>query len=120
MSYYDINRNSDFIRLVVTFFFDHGITPVSFVCHQHEGLLPELSRCGSRRGASDNKNFDHDYKKFAEALFSNYFAAKREDAKIVISADHIKWSEKHNWVIGQPMPEVDSLDKVVDILTSRV
>jgi hypothetical protein len=119
MSYYDINRNTDFLRIVVSFGFDYGINPVSFVCHQHEGLLPELSRCGSRRGRYDNKEFDHDYKAFATALFSNYFAAKREDAKITITAERLKWSEKHNWVIGTPMPEVDSLDKVVDILTSR-
>ena len=119
MSYYDVNRLTDYVRVVVTFEFDYGITPVTFVCHQHEGLLPELSRVGSRRGASDNKEFDGDYKKFAEALFSNYFAAKREDAYVSIEATHIKWSDKHNWVIGTPMPEVDSLGKVVDILTSR-
>ena len=119
MSYYDVNRNTDYVRIKVTFKFDHGITPVTFVCNQHEGLLPELSRVGSRRGWSDTREFDCDYKKFAEALFSNYFAAKREEAEIKISAERIVWSEKHNWVVGQPMPEVNSLDKVVDILTSR-
>ena len=119
MSRYAIDRNTDFVKLVVKFEFDYGITPVSFVCLQHEGFLPELSRVGSRRGACDNKNFDHDYKKFAEALFSNYFAARREEAYIKIEATRIKWSDKMNWVVGQPMPEVNSLDKVVDILTSR-
>jgi hypothetical protein len=119
MSRYSIDRNTDFVKLVVRFKFDHGITPVSFVCYQHEGYLPELSRVGSRRGWCDTRDFDSDYKKFAEALFSNYFAAKREDVDIKIEAERFVWSEKHNWVIGKPMPEVDSLDKVVDILTSR-
>lgn len=119
MSYYDVNRNTDYVRIKVKFEFDYGITPVTFVCHQHEGLLPELSRVGSRRGKYDNKEFDHDYKKFAEALFSNYFAARREEAYIKIEATRIKWSDKMNWVVGYPMPEVNSLDKVVDILTSR-
>lgn len=119
MSRYSIDRNTDFVKVVVKFGFDFGINNVSFVCYQHEGHLPELSRVGSLRGPNDHKDFDSDYKKFAEALFSNYFAAKREDVYIKISAERFVWSEKHNWVIGKPMPEVDSLDKVVDILTSR-
>ena len=119
MSRYAIDRNTDFVKLVVKFEFDYNITPVTFVCLQHEGRLPELSRVGSPRGLHDNKDFDSDYKKFAEALFSNYFAAQREDVEIKISAERFVWSDKHNWVIGQPMPEVNSLDKIVDILTSR-